>query len=91
MPVPPLRRGANDRAPPPERRIDSAARMRVHHLNCGSLCPHGARLLTGEGGWLEPADRLPLPAIETDDARPVDTGFGVEDARNPRRSAPPSG
>lgn len=29
--------------------------MRIHHLNCGSMCPHGRRLMQGEGGWLEPA------------------------------------
>lgn len=29
--------------------------MKIHHLNCGSMCPHGRRFLQGEGGWLEPA------------------------------------
>ena len=29
--------------------------MRIHHLNCGSMCPHGRRLMQGEGGWFEPA------------------------------------
>ena len=29
--------------------------MNIHHLNCGSMCPHGRRLMQGEGGWLEPA------------------------------------
>lgn len=29
--------------------------MRIHHLNCGSMCPLGRRLLTGEGGWTAPA------------------------------------
>jgi len=29
--------------------------MKIHHLNCGSMCPHGRRLMQGEGGWLEPA------------------------------------
>jgi hypothetical protein len=24
--------------------------MRVHHVNCGTLCPYGARLIAGEGG-----------------------------------------
>lgn len=28
---------------------------KIHHLNCGSMCPHGRRLMQGEGGWLEPA------------------------------------
>lgn len=26
--------------------------MKIHHLNCGSMCPHGRRLMQGEGGWL---------------------------------------
>ncbi|MFT4047713.1 MAG: hypothetical protein QM661_13615 [Solimonas sp.] len=29
--------------------------MKIHHLNCGSMCPHGRRFLQGAGGWLEPA------------------------------------
>lgn len=29
--------------------------MKIHHLNCGSMCPHGRRLMQGEGGWLEAA------------------------------------
>src|SRR3546814_8511088 len=27
----------------------------IHHLNCGSMCPHGRRRMQGEGRWLEPA------------------------------------
>jgi glyoxylase-like metal-dependent hydrolase (beta-lactamase superfamily II) len=61
--------------------------MRVHHLNCGSLCPHGRRLLNGEGGWLEKGHIVcHCLAIESGDGLVlVDTGFGIEDARNPRR------
>lgn len=29
--------------------------MKIHHLNCGSMCPHGRRLMQGEGGWFENA------------------------------------
>lgn len=29
--------------------------MQIHHLNCGSMCPHGRRLMQGEGGFFEPA------------------------------------
>ena len=59
--------------------------MRVHHLNCGSLCPHGARLTNGEGGLLERAHVVcHCLAIETDGGLVlIDTGFGIEDARNP--------
>ncbi|HWP33855.1 MAG TPA: MBL fold metallo-hydrolase [Solirubrobacterales bacterium] len=28
--------------------------MRIHHLNCGTMCPRSARLINGEGGWLAP-------------------------------------
>jgi glyoxylase-like metal-dependent hydrolase (beta-lactamase superfamily II) len=59
--------------------------MRVHHLNCGSFCPHGAKLVNGEGGLLARGHVVcHCLAIETDDGLVlVDTGFGMEDARNP--------
>ncbi len=60
--------------------------MKIHHLNCGSLCPYGAKLITGEGGFgaahlvchcllIEAGDSLVL----------VDTGFGADDAAHPYR------
>lgn len=59
--------------------------MRVHHLNCGSFCPHGRKLVNGDGGMLEKALIVcHCLAIETGDGLVlVDTGFGMEDARNP--------
>lgn len=59
--------------------------MRIHHLNCGSFCPHGRRLINGEGGLLERASIVcHCLSIESDDGIAlVDTGFGMEDARNP--------
>lgn len=61
--------------------------MRVHHLNCGSFCPHGRRLINGEGGLLERASVVcHCLLIEAGDGLVlVDTGFGMEDARNPRQ------
>ncbi len=61
--------------------------MRVHHLNCGSFCPHGNRLINGEGGWLERALIVcHCLAIESGDGLVlIDTGLGLEDARNPRQ------
>ncbi len=61
--------------------------MRVHHLNCVTMCPPGGRLMDGR--------RRPrgVPAalvchtllLETDQELVlVDTGFGLEDVRNPR-------
>lgn len=59
--------------------------MRIHHLGCGSFCPHGARLVNGKGGLLERGNIVcHCLAIETGDGLVlVDTGFGMEDARNP--------
>lgn len=59
--------------------------MRIHHLNCGSFCPHGRRLINGEGGLLERGSVVcHCLAIEASDGLVlVDTGFGIEDARNP--------
>ena len=65
--------------------------MRIHHLNCGSLCPHGARLIAGEGGLLAPAHIVcHCLAIETNDGLVlIDTGFGTDDARNPGQLGAP--
>ena len=60
--------------------------MTIHHLNCGTLCPYGGRLVSGEGGLggahmvchcllIEAGDELVL----------IDTGFGADDAAHPRR------
>lgn len=64
--------------------------MAVHHLNCGSLCPHGRRLINGDGGWLEKGSIVcHCLAIESGDGLVlVDTGFGLEDAGTPRRLGP---
>lgn len=53
--------------------------MRIHHLNCGSMCPHGRRLMQGEGGWLQAADIVcHVWLIEGRDGLTlVDTGLGT--------------
>ena len=53
--------------------------MKIHHLNCGSVCPHGRRFLQGEGGWLEPANIVcHCWLIEGRKGLTlVDTGFGT--------------
>jgi glyoxylase-like metal-dependent hydrolase (beta-lactamase superfamily II) len=59
----------------------------IHHLNCGTLCPHGARLITGEGGLLDTAE-LVCHCLLIEGAEGlvlIDTGFGLEDTRNPRQ------
>ncbi|MCY1079220.1 MBL fold metallo-hydrolase [Archangium lansingense] len=61
--------------------------MRIHHLNCMTMCPRGGRFLDGQ--------RRPrgVPAtlvchcllLETDQGLVlVDTGFGLEDVRDPK-------
>jgi glyoxylase-like metal-dependent hydrolase (beta-lactamase superfamily II) len=64
--------------------------MRIHHINCGTSCPRGARLLNGHGGFFEPARMVcHCLLIEADDGLVlVDTGYGLEDARNPRQLGP---
>jgi glyoxylase-like metal-dependent hydrolase (beta-lactamase superfamily II) len=61
--------------------------MRIHHLNCGTMCPRSARLLNGEGGWLAPASMVcHCLLIEAGDSLVlVDTGFGTRDVRDPRQ------
>ena len=65
--------------------------MRIHHLSCGSLCPHGGRLIGGEGGPLCRAEIVcHCLLIESADGLVlVDTGFGSDDARNPAQLGPP--
>jgi glyoxylase-like metal-dependent hydrolase (beta-lactamase superfamily II) len=61
--------------------------MRIHHINCGTMCPRGARLLAGEGGWLERATMVcHCLLIEANDGLVLlDTGFGTDDVRDPKR------
>lgn len=58
---------------------------RVHHLNCGTLCPWGGRLLSGKGGFLGSARMVcHVLLIEGADGLVlVDTGFGSGDVRDP--------
>lgn len=66
--------------------------LRVHHLNCGTMCPACARLMNGQGGWLEPAKLVcHVLLIETprDGLVLVDTGIGKLDIEDPRRLGQP--
>lgn len=61
--------------------------IRVHHLNCGSLRPLGARFIDGEPGYLRRA-RLVCHCLllETDSGLVlVDTGFGEQDVADRKR------
>jgi glyoxylase-like metal-dependent hydrolase (beta-lactamase superfamily II) len=60
--------------------------LKIHHLNCGSMCPHGKKLINGEGGLLEAAQMCcHCLLIESADGLVlVDTGLGSADVRDPR-------
>jgi glyoxylase-like metal-dependent hydrolase (beta-lactamase superfamily II) len=59
--------------------------MRVHHIDCATLCPVGARLLNGRGGWFEPARMVChcLVVEGKDGLVLVDTGLGAGDIDDP--------
>ena len=61
--------------------------MRVHHLNCGTLCPLGGRAFGGTGGLLTPAPMCcHCLLIEGEDGLVlVDTGLGTGDVTAPGR------
>jgi glyoxylase-like metal-dependent hydrolase (beta-lactamase superfamily II) len=60
--------------------------MRVHHIDCGTMCPFSARLVNGTGGWLE-AGRMVCHCLvveSSDGLVLVDTGLGTADIEQPR-------
>ncbi|MGK4578753.1 MBL fold metallo-hydrolase [Kitasatospora sp. HPMI-4] len=60
--------------------------MTVHHLDCGSMCPVGGRLLMGSGGPLTARMVTHCLLVEGADGLVlVDTGFGTEDVADPAR------
>jgi glyoxylase-like metal-dependent hydrolase (beta-lactamase superfamily II) len=63
----------------------------VRHLNCGTMCPRGARLLAGRGGLLEPTKLIAhCLLIEAGGSLVlVDTGFGSGDVADPGRLGQP--
>ena len=60
--------------------------MKVHHVDCGTMCPVSARLVNGRGGWFEPAIMVcHCLIVETGDGLIlVDTGLGTADIEDPR-------
>jgi glyoxylase-like metal-dependent hydrolase (beta-lactamase superfamily II) len=66
--------------------VTSSARA-LHHINCGTMCPHGARLIGGAGSLLGTA-RLVCHCLLVECAGGlvlIDTGFGLDDMRNTRQ------
>ncbi|MEV6205840.1 MBL fold metallo-hydrolase [Kitasatospora sp. NPDC051914] len=60
--------------------------MRVHHLDCATMCPIGGRLLLGSGGPL--VGRLSAHCLLIEGPTGlilVDTAFGADDVADPRR------
>ena len=61
--------------------------MKIHHLDCGSLCPRGGRFFGGKGGpWAVAPMCCHCLLIEGEDGLVlVDSGLGVEDVADPGR------
>jgi len=57
--------------------------MRIHHLNCGCMCPYGGALYDGFSHGIKAHLVCHCLLIETDNHSLilVDTGFGREDVR----------
>jgi glyoxylase-like metal-dependent hydrolase (beta-lactamase superfamily II) len=64
---------------------------KVHHLNCGTMCPRSSRFVTGRGGWTDNGKMVcHCLLIETTDGLIlVDTGVGTVDVENPKGVSPP--
>lgn len=61
--------------------------MRVHHLDCVSMCPYGGRLVDGRSRSVLQRAHLVCHCllVETDEGLVlVDTGFGLRDVADPR-------
>jgi glyoxylase-like metal-dependent hydrolase (beta-lactamase superfamily II) len=60
---------------------------KIHHLGCGTMCPHGGRLISGEGSALGKARIIChcLLVEGSDGLVLIDTGFGLDDMRNTRQ------
>lgn len=60
--------------------------MKIHHLNCGSMCPICQKLINGHGSYLKPAKLIcHVLLIEHDNKLVlVDTGYGLKDIAQPK-------
>jgi glyoxylase-like metal-dependent hydrolase (beta-lactamase superfamily II) len=64
--------------------------MRIHHLNCGTFCPHGQLLINGSGSPFASGELVcHCMAIETPQGVVlIDTGLGTNDIADPMESLP---
>jgi glyoxylase-like metal-dependent hydrolase (beta-lactamase superfamily II) len=61
--------------------------MKIHHLNCGTMCPYGGRLVSGEGGLTGARIVCHCLLIEAGDSLVlIDTGLGTGDVAHPYRT-----
>lgn len=69
-----------------QRNSSKASIVRIHHLNCGTMCPACQKLINGYGSWKKPA-RLVCHCLLVETTLGlilVDCGFGSRDIHNPR-------
>ena len=68
----------------------SRSPMRIHHLNCGTLCPVGKLLMNGHGSPLARGTLVcHCQLVETGDGLVlIDTGLGTVDIREPMSTLP---
>ena len=65
--------------------------MRVHHLDCCTMCPRGRAAVNGDGGLVARAKLVSHCLLIETDAHGlvlVDTGIGIDDIRDTRRLGP---
>ncbi|MEW6729964.1 MAG: MBL fold metallo-hydrolase [Acidobacteriota bacterium] len=60
--------------------------MRIHHINCATMCPYGELLINGQGSLLAPGRMVcHCLLIETNDGLVlVETGLGLQDIAQPK-------
>ena len=66
---------------------DIVMSLRVHHLNCGSMCPYCQPLINGSGSWLKSAKMVCHCLLIESNAGLilVDTGLGTQDIAHPEQ------
>lgn len=63
--------------------------MQIHHLNCGTHCPLGGRIFDGASSGVFADVPTHCLLVETDVGLVlVDTGYGLQDVRNPHKRLP---
>lgn len=61
--------------------------MKIHHLNCGTMCPMCKRLINGSGGFFQRANMV-CHCLLIESAQGlilVDTGLGTSDIQRPKK------